>query len=49
LVVVGTIDDLTIRTELATPATCVLVAVPGGLQFATAGDGGMLRLFSCEG
>jgi hypothetical protein len=48
-VVVGTIDDLTIRTELAAPATSVLVAVPGGLQFATAGDDGMLRLFSCEG
>ncbi len=48
-VVVGTIDDLTIRTELETPETSVLVAVPGGLQFATAGDDGMLRLFSCEG
>jgi hypothetical protein len=47
--VVGTTDHLPIRTELAAPATRVLDAEPGGLQFATAGDDGMLRLFSCEG
>ena len=48
-ILLGTIDDLTVRASIETSQVAALGLVPGGWQLATAGEDGVLRLHGCEG
>jgi WD40 repeat protein len=48
-ILLGTIDDLTIRASIESSEISALALVPGGWQLASAGEDGVLRLHGCEG
>ena len=48
-ILLGTIDDLTVRASVESAAISSLALVPGGWQLASSGEDGTLRLHGCEG
>jgi len=48
-ILLGTIDDLTVRASIESSEISALALVPGGWQLASAGEDGVLRLHGCEG
>ena len=48
-ILLGTIDDLTVRSSIESSGISALALVPGGWQLASAGEDGVLRLHGCEG
>ena len=48
-ILLGTIDDLTVRASIESAGISALALVPGGWQLASAGEDGVLRLHGCEG
>ena len=47
-ILLGTIDDLTVRASMESSAIASLALVPGGWQLASSGEDGVLRLHGCE-
>jgi WD40 repeat protein len=47
-ILLGTIDDLTVRASIESSEISGLALVPGGWQLASAGEDGVLRLHGCE-
>ena len=48
-ILLGTIDDLTVRASMESSSISSLALVPGGWQLASSGEDGALRLHGCEG
>ena len=49
VILLGTIDDLTVRATIESASISAMGMVPGGWQLASAGEDGVLRLHGCEG